>query len=65
VFVCSCHAVTDEVVNHVIDGGASTVEEITARCGAGGCCGGCWPELQRLVDEHPAARLRLRPHAIA
>jgi bacterioferritin-associated ferredoxin len=65
VFVCACHAVTDEVVNGAVAAGASSIEEVTAQCGAGACCGGCWPELQRLIDEHPAARVRVRPHALA
>jgi len=58
-FVCSCRAVTDRAVVAAIAEGASTVDEVTARCAAGGRCGGCRPELQRLlacnVDRHVAA----------
>ena len=50
--VCSCRAVTDRVVGAAIAEGAGTVEEIVRRCSAGGRCGGCWPTLQRLLDEH-------------
>jgi bacterioferritin-associated ferredoxin len=55
-FVCSCRAVTDRTVDAVIASGATTVDEIAARCGAGGKCGGCRPELCRRLEE-----LRVRP----
>jgi len=58
VFVCSCRAVTDRTVDAAIVSGASTIEEVATRCGAGGRCGGCWPELQRLIDEHEEQRGR-------
>jgi bacterioferritin-associated ferredoxin len=57
-FVCSCRAVTDRTVDAVIITGASTVRDVAERCGAGSRCGGCWPELQRLLDEHDAQRDR-------
>ena len=34
-----------------IASGATSVEEIADRCGAGSKCGGCWPELERLLQE--------------
>lgn len=49
--VCSCLAVSDRTVDAVLASGATTVDEVTSRCGAGGRCGGCWPSLQRLLDE--------------
>lgn len=64
-FVCSCHAVTDRTVDAVIASGATTVEQITERCGAGGTCSGCWPELERLLEEHKLARLGIRRRAVA
>jgi bacterioferritin-associated ferredoxin len=51
-FVCSCKAVTDRTVAAAIASGASSIQEVADRCGAGSRCGGCWPELQRLLDEH-------------
>jgi bacterioferritin-associated ferredoxin len=57
-FVCSCCAVTDRTVDAAIASGASSIEEVADRCGAGSRCGGCWPELQRLLDEHDARRAR-------
>ena len=51
-YVCSCKAVTDRTIDAVISSGASSVEEITSKCAAGGRCGGCWPALERMLDEH-------------
>jgi NAD(P)H-nitrite reductase large subunit len=50
VVVCSCRVVSDRAVVAAIDEGASTVEDLVARCQAGGRCGGCWPALQRLLE---------------
>ena len=54
--VCSCLAVTHRAVGAAVAAGASTVEELTDRCQAGGGCGGCWPELQRLLDAFAAGQ---------
>jgi bacterioferritin-associated ferredoxin len=51
-FVCSCRAVTDRTVNAAIASGATCIEDVAERCGAGTRCGGCWPELERLLHEH-------------
>jgi bacterioferritin-associated ferredoxin len=50
-FVCSCKAVTDRTVDAAIASGATCIEEIAERCGAGSRCGGCSPELERLLHE--------------
>jgi len=50
-YVCSCRAVTDRTVQAAVAAGAHDVEEIADRCGAGSRCGGCWPELERLLAE--------------
>ena len=54
--ICSCRAVNDRTVHAVIDDGATTVQDVAARCGAGTDCGGCWPELEHLLAEHRAGR---------
>jgi bacterioferritin-associated ferredoxin len=51
VVVCSCRAVTDRTVHAAICGGAESVDELASLCKAGSRCGGCWPELQRLLAE--------------
>jgi bacterioferritin-associated ferredoxin len=56
VIVCSCLAVCHRTVDAVLASGAASVPEVTARCGAGGRCGGCWPNLQRLLDDHAGQR---------
>ncbi len=52
--VCSCRTVTDRTVGAAIASGARGVEDLAERCGAGSRCGGCWPELERLIHEHDA-----------
>lgn len=47
--VCSCRTVSDRTVSAAIAAGAGDVEEIGRRCGAGTRCGGCHPELRRLL----------------
>ena len=47
--VCHCRSVSERDVHHALEGGASCVEEITERCGAGGDCGGCLPVLAELT----------------
>lgn len=49
-YVCSCRGVTDRTIRAAIVGGATTVDEIGRRCGAGTRCGGCWPVLDELLD---------------
>jgi bacterioferritin-associated ferredoxin len=51
-YVCSCLAVTDRTVKAAIASGATTVGDVIDRCRAGGRCGGCWPQLERMLDEH-------------
>jgi bacterioferritin-associated ferredoxin len=50
VYVCHCRAVTDHTIEGEVERGASTIEELAARCGAGSECGGCWPALEALLD---------------
>ena len=49
--VCSCRAVTDRTVHSAICAGADSVDDLASLCTAGTRCGGCWPELQRLLAE--------------
>ena len=56
--VCHCLAVNDGTIARALAEGATTVEELTARCGAGGCCGGCRPLLEELVTETALASPR-------
>lgn len=51
-YVCSCRGVTDHKVVAAIAAGARSIPDIARDCRAGGRCGGCWPELERLLAEH-------------
>lgn len=63
--VCSCRAVTDRTVDASIASGAATVDGIAERCGAGGACGGCRPELERMLGAHDGVRVGIGVHAAA
>ncbi|WP_377272028.1 bacterioferritin-associated ferredoxin [Peterkaempfera sp. SMS 1(5)a] len=61
-YVCSCHAVTEQRVREEIQGGASTPRAIAKGCGAGTDCGSCVRRIQALLGHHgarpcPTARL--------
>ena len=51
-WVCHCKGVTDGQIRSAITAGARTVVEIGAECRAGTGCGGCLPEVCRLLDDH-------------
>jgi bacterioferritin-associated ferredoxin len=51
-YVCHCRVVTDRDVIAAIESGAATVRALARHCGAGGRCGGCLPELARLLAAH-------------
>lgn len=48
--MCQCRSVSDRVVRAEVSGGATTVADVVARCGAGSDCGGCLRRLQQLVE---------------
>jgi bacterioferritin-associated ferredoxin len=52
VWVCFCRSVTDGQVLEAVHDGARTLHEVGRMCGAGTGCGGCLPELRRLVRAH-------------
>jgi len=49
--VCSCQAVSEKRIVSAIAQGACTREEVTARCGAGGGCGGCHRRIQSMIRD--------------
>jgi bacterioferritin-associated ferredoxin len=53
--VCSCKAVTDRTTRAAIADGAESIDDLMHRCGAGTSCGGCWPELERLIHSYGSA----------
>jgi len=46
---CQCVGVTDVTIKRLIEEGASSVGEITRRCGAGRCCVPCRQEIAALL----------------
>ena len=49
--VCSCQAVSEKRIVSAVAQGAFTREEVTARCGAGGGCGGCHRRIQLIIRD--------------
>ncbi|HEY3239972.1 MAG TPA: (2Fe-2S)-binding protein [Acidimicrobiia bacterium] len=54
-WVCLCKGVNDRQIRAAINAGARTPEDIAARCRAATGCGGCLPEVCRLLADHLAA----------
>ena len=53
--VCHCKGVSDRQIRSAISAGARSAVEIAAQCRAGTGCGGCLPEVCRLLDDHLTA----------
>ncbi|MFZ5896724.1 MAG: (2Fe-2S)-binding protein [Myxococcota bacterium] len=47
--ICHCNSLCDREIRAAIQAGADTVEAVGAACGAGTCCGGCEPMIERLL----------------
>lgn len=58
--VCHCVGVTDGTIRNLIEAGASSVGEITRRCGAGRCCAPCREEIASLLHGYAASQPRAR-----
>ncbi len=50
--VCLCHGINERRVRREIEHGASSIDDVAARCGAGSCCHGCHPTIDALLAEH-------------
>ena len=50
--VCTCFGVTDKEIERVIrENNLTTVEEVTNYCKAGGGCGGCQGEIEKIIQK--------------
>ena len=49
-YVCVCNAVSKKSVEESIEGGASSREEVTKQCGAGGDCGSCHRYIEKMIE---------------
>lgn len=50
-FVCVCRAVSDGDVKAAIEGGATSVPEVTRACRAGGDCGACHSMIEDMIED--------------
>ena len=50
-FICLCRAISQKKLLTVIQEGAKTVEDVTARCGAGGDCGSCKMQIASMLTD--------------
>jgi bacterioferritin-associated ferredoxin len=53
--ICHCRRVSSAIIEAVIGAGADSVDEVTARCGAGGRCGSCRLSIEDLLATTLAA----------
>ena len=49
--VCLCHGINERRVRREIEHGATSIEEVAERCGAGSCCHGCHPTIDALLAD--------------
>ena len=50
--VCTCFGVTEKVIRDVVkENNLTTVEQVTNYCKAGGGCGGCHAEIQKIIEQ--------------
>jgi bacterioferritin-associated ferredoxin len=55
--VCLCHAVSERDLENLVESGAcATAADVEKACGAGGDCGACRQDVERVIE-----RVSLRP----
>jgi bacterioferritin-associated ferredoxin len=54
-YVCVCHAVTDDDVRDHVMAGACSAKAIRAACGMRPGCGSCVNRIRALIEQHAAA----------
>jgi NifU-like protein len=57
--VCTCFGVTDKEIERVVrENNLTTVEQVTNYCKAGGGCGGCHGEIEKLIEKIHGDKIR-------
>jgi NifU-like protein len=57
--VCTCFGVTDKEIERVIrENDLTTVEQVTNYCKAGGGCGGCHGQIEKIIEQVQGERAR-------
>jgi NifU-like protein len=60
--VCTCFGVTDREIERVIrENDLTTVEEVTNYCKAGGGCGGCQGEIEKMIQKIQGGKVKEAP----
>lgn len=49
--VCHCRVVSDRTIRAAMAAGATDVNAVGQRCGAGTACGGCVPGIEQLLAD--------------
>jgi len=64
--ICTCFGVTDKEIERVIrENNLTTVEEVTNYCKAGGGCGGCQSEIEKMIEKLKPDEIKKVPAATA
>lgn len=61
--VCQCNGVSDRTIRRVVRKGASTSVDVGYACGAGACCGGCVPLIEKII-RHECSRREATPRVL-
>ncbi len=48
--VCHCEQINDRTISEIASNAVTTIDDVTARCGAGGRCGGCHESIERVLQ---------------
>ncbi len=57
--VCTCFGVTDKEIERVVaENNLTTVEQVTNYCKAGGGCGGCHGEIEKIIERVQGEKIR-------
>jgi NifU-like protein len=60
--VCTCFGVTDKEIERVVrENDLTTVEEVTNYCKAGGGCGGCQGEIEKIIQRIQGDKMKEAP----
>ena len=60
--VCTCFGVTDSEIQRVIrENNLNTVEQVTNYCKAGGGCGGCWEQIEKIIEQVQGEKQKAEP----
>jgi len=64
--ICTCFGVTDKEIERVIrENNLTTVEEVTNYCKAGGGCGGCQGEIEKMIEKIQPDEIKQAPVTVA